>query len=219
MGALVILLLSVAALDSLNPSTVAPAIVLACTERPVGRVAAFTAGVFLVSTAGGLFVLFALGRTLIERIAHPSPHTEHVLELAVGIVLLLAAGLLFVLRERLRSKLGDTSGAVDGRSSFLLGAGIMAVELPTAFPYFAAILATLGAVHGAIRQTVFIALYNLVFVAPLLFVLALVGMSGNRYSDRLRRISRGIWKLAPVGLPIGIACIGVTLIAIGVAGL
>src|SRR5262249_46041312 len=159
------------------PSTVAPAIVLACTEQPFWRVASFIAGVFIVSTAGGLFVLFALGRTLIARLAHPSPHTQHLLELAIGILLVLAPGLLWLYRVPLHSRLGGTPSTRHRRSSFLLGAGIMAVELPTAFPYFAAILATLGTVHGAIRQTAFIALYNLVFVAPLVVVLAVIGIA------------------------------------------
>ena len=74
-GALALLVLSVAALDSLNPSTLGPAVVLALGEHPARRLAAFTAGVFLVSTAGGLVLLFALGRLLGHRGA-PAASTE-----------------------------------------------------------------------------------------------------------------------------------------------
>jgi cytochrome c biogenesis protein CcdA len=217
-GALAILVLSVAALDSLNPSTLAPAVVLALGEHPVRRVASFTAGVFVVSTAGGLVVLFALGRTLVARIAHPSAHTRHVLELSIGIVLLAAAAALWALRERLRARLGrPPSGG--GRSSFFLGAGIMAIELPTAFPYFAAILATLGAVGGAAGQTVFIVLYNVVFVAPLLVLTAVVAATGHRFEARIARTAETIRERGPVVLPIGVACIGAALVAIGARGL
>src|SRR5204862_378529 len=80
-------------------------VVIALGEHPVRRLSFFTAGIFVVSTAGGLVILFALGRTLVARIAHPSAHTQHVLELAIGIVLLVAAGLLWVLRARLRPRL------------------------------------------------------------------------------------------------------------------
>ena len=52
MGALAILVLSVAAIDSLNPSTIAPAAVLALGEQPAWRVGLFTAGVFVTSTTG-----------------------------------------------------------------------------------------------------------------------------------------------------------------------
>jgi cytochrome c biogenesis protein CcdA len=216
-GALAILVLSVGALDSLNPSTIAPAVVLALGQHPVRRVALFTAGVFIVSTVGGLVVLFALGRTVVARIAHPSGHTRHLLELAIGIALLVAAGLLWLLRERLRARLGRPPTA-GGRSSLLLGAGIMAIELPTAFPYYAAILATLGAVHGAIGQAVFIVLYNVVFVAPLVLI-ALVAMTGGQHKEKLGKASEKIRELGPVVLPIGVGCIGGVLTVIGARGL
>jgi hypothetical protein len=217
-GALAILVLSVAAIDSLNPSTIAPGAVLALGQRSALRVGLFTAGVFLTSTAGGLLLLFVVGRSFVARIAHPSPHTEHLLELAVGIALLLVAGLLWVLRDKLRAHL-DRAPAAGGRSALLLGAGIMAVELPTAFPYFAAILATLGAVHGAVRQTVFVVLYNVVFVAPLLALSVLVAVTGSRYRDRVARVSTLISTYGPDLLPPGVAIIGGALVVIGIHGL
>ena len=218
MGALAILVLSVAAIDSLNPSTIAPAAVLALRDRPARRVGLFTLGVFAASTAGGLFLLFAVGQSVVARFAHPSQHTEHVLELAVGIALLVVAGLLWLLRDRLRAHLGrEPKGG--GRSAFLLGAGIMAIELPTAFPYFAAILATVGAVHGAVRQTIFIVFYNLVFVAPLLALTLFVALTGHRYRDRIGRVSTLIRTRGPDLLPLGVAIIGAALVIIGVHGL
>jgi cytochrome c biogenesis protein CcdA len=217
-GALAILVLSVAGIDSLNPSTIAPAAVLALGERPARRVGLFTLGVFAVSTAGGLFLLFAVGQSVVARFAHPSPHTQHVLELAIGVALLLIAGLLWVLRHQLRAHLGrEPTGG--GGSALLLGAGIMAIELPTAFPYFAAILATVGAVHGAVRQTVFVVLYNLVFVAPLLGLTLLVALTGYRYRDNIDRASRVIRTRGPDFLPPGIAVIGGALVVIGLRGL
>lgn len=217
MGALAILVLSVAAIDSLNPSTIAPAAVLALGDRPGRRVGLLTLGVFATSTAGGLFLLFAVGQSIVARFAHPSHHTQHLLELAVGIALLLVAGLLWVLRDRLRAHLGRIPTA-GGRSAFLLGAGIMAIELPTAFPYFAAILATLGAVHGAVQQTVFIVLYNLVFVAPLLVLTLLVALTGQRYRDRIDRISTLIRTRGPDFLAPGIAVVGAVLVLLGLHG-
>jgi len=218
MGALAILVLSVAAIDSLNPSTIAPAAVLALGERPARQVGLFTLGVFAASTAGGLVLLFAVGRSVVARFAHPSPHTEHVLELAIGVALLLVAGLLWILRDQLRAHLGRANAAA-GRSALLLGAGIMAIELPTAFPYFAAILATLGAVHGAVQQTAFILLYNLVFVAPLLALTFFVAITGHRYRDRINRVSTLIRTHGPDFLPPGIAIIGGALVVIGIHGL
>jgi cytochrome c biogenesis protein CcdA len=217
-GALAILVLSVAAIDSLNPSTIAPAAVLALGERPARRVGFFTLGVFATSTGGGLALLFVFGRSVVARFAHPSPHAQHLLELAIGLALLLVAGLLWALRDRLRTHL-DRFPTASGRSAVLLGAGIMAIELPTAFPYFAAILATVGAVHGAVGQTVFLVLYNLVFVAPLLALTLLVALTGHRYHHRIARFSPLTRTRGPDFLPPGIAIIGGALVAIGLHGL
>ena len=55
----------------------------------------------------------------------------------------------------------------DGRSSALLGATITAVELPTAFPYFAAIAAVVGSGYGVWHQVFLILIFNIAFVLPL----------------------------------------------------
>ena len=218
MGALVVLVLSIAALDSINPSTVAPAVILALGERPARRLASFTAGVFLVSVTGGLVALFAVGRSVVTRIAHPTPHTRHVLEVALAIGILVVAALLWTLRKGVRMRLSGASGW-SGRSALLVGAGIMAVELPTAFPYFAAILATLGATHSAIRQAALVVLYNLVFVAPLLALTVFVAATGTRRRRWVGRVATAVDRWAPDVLPIGLAVIGAALLAIGVRSL
>src|SRR5207247_11358128 len=71
----------------------------------------------------------------------------------------------------------------------LLGAGIMAVELPTAFPYFGALLAILG-VKGLARQALLVVAYNIVFVAPLL-CLIVVAAAGGTVRRRIGTLFRG----------------------------
>src|SRR5262249_25086412 len=151
--------------------------VLVLGDQPVRRVALFTAGVFVVSTAAGLVLLFAFGRTVVSRFAHPSLHTRHVAELVIGVALLVAAGLLWIVRDRLREHISRTS-ETGGRSSLVLGAGIMLVELPTAFPYFGALLAILG-VKGPGRQAFLVVAYSVVFVAPLLCLLVVAAAGGS----------------------------------------
>jgi cytochrome c biogenesis protein CcdA len=210
---LVIIVFSVAVVDAINPSTIVPAFVLALGERPARRVAGFTAGVFAVSTAGGLAILFAFGRTFVTRLAHPSHNTRNSIELGIGIALILAAAVLWIFREHLSSSLRTPDRR--GRSSLLLGAGIMAVELPTAFPYFAAILAILGAVHGAAGQAALVALYNVIFVAPLIGVAGVVARSGGRHMNQVARISGVVTRFGPIALPIGVAAIGTALVILG----
>ena len=69
---------------------------------------------------------------------------QHLGELALGLAIVLAAGLTWRHRVRLsRKEMPDPNPK--RRSNVMLGASIILVELPTAFPYFAAIAAILGA--------------------------------------------------------------------------
>src|SRR5436853_664804 len=91
MLALIVLVVSIGIADSLNPSTVGPALLYAVGRHGRRDVAEFTLGVFTVSTAGGFVLLFGPGRLIASRISKPSPHTVHLVELvAGGIVLALA---------------------------------------------------------------------------------------------------------------------------------
>lgn len=67
------------------------------------------------------------------------------LYLAAGAAMIIAAGVSWHRRQRLAEKDLPTP-TPKRKSSLLLGATIIAAELPTAFPYFAAIAAILGVV-------------------------------------------------------------------------
>jgi cytochrome c biogenesis protein CcdA len=208
---IIVLVLSIAALDSLNPSTVIPAVVLALGPSAPRRLLAFTTGVFLVSTLGGIVLLFAVGRPLLTRLAHPSAHARHLVELIVGAGLIVLATVLWRLRARVRAEL-DRVKPGEGRSAIVLGAGIMAIELPTAFPYFAAILAAVESARGVVAETALVLAYNAVFVAPLLGVLVLAAKTDR---EHLTRASALVHRWAPIAVPAGVAGIGVVLAALG----
>lgn len=209
------LVASIAALDSLNPSTIAPAVVLATGRNARRDVAAFALGVFAVSTAGGLILLFGPGRVLLHAIGKPTGHTQHLLETVSGAVLVAVAAALWRYRGRVWRP-SHSRPALRGRSAGLLGAAIMAVELPTAFPYFAAIVAVAGGIHAAPGQASVIVLYNAIFVAPLVAV-GLVALFSPRHDvERLRGF---IFRYASVGVPVIVGTIGCVLIAVGASRL
>src|SRR5436305_9513078 len=143
MVALTLLVASIALADSVNPSTLVPALWLA-TAPAAGRLASYTLGVFAVYTLGGLVLLFGPGRILINALHHFHGPLEHVLEAVGGLIVLTVAFALW------RSRAGGDGEPRERRSptrasAFALGAGIMAIELPTAFMYFGAISAILAA--------------------------------------------------------------------------
>ena len=137
------IVLSIGLADSLNPSTLGPALYLAAGPRPRHTVAQFTAGVFLVYLIGGAVFAVGPGEIVLALVPKPDQTTRQVLEVVAGVVLITVGALLWSYRARLGEKrLPDMNAS--GRGGWLLGAMITAVELPTAFPYFAALAADHG---------------------------------------------------------------------------
>lgn len=176
---------------------------------------AFTTGVFVVSTLGGIVLLFAVGRPVLAHVAHPSAHTRHLVELVLGAGLVCVGAVLWLLRHHVGRSFDGVRGG-EAKTALGIGAGIMALELPTAFPYFAAILATADTARGAVTQTALVLAFNVVFVAPLL---AILGLAAATRQSRFERASAFVRRWAPVAFPIGVTCVGVVLAAVGASRL
>jgi cytochrome c biogenesis protein CcdA len=175
--------ISIGLADSLNPSTIAPALYLAAGERPRERVTQFALGVFLVYLIGGVAIALGPGQLLLSIVPHPRHAAAHIIETAVGVALI-ASGLMLWRHRRSLAKRNPPSFDSSGRSSWVLGATITAVELPTAFPYFAAIAAIVGSGVGLPRQIMLIVLFNVCFVLPLAGIVATLMLAPTR-ADRL----------------------------------
>src|SRR2546421_8277190 len=160
------IVISVGLADSLNPSTVGPALYISTGRRPVLRISLFALGVFAVNLVGGIVLTIGPGRLLIGLVPHPRRTIRHLIELVAGVVLLgVALGLWLGRRRLAHRELPMRSGG--GRSALTAGASIAAVGLPTAVPYFA-VIATGGAASVSISEKVLlITLYCLAFVLPL----------------------------------------------------
>ena len=213
MLALTFLVASIGFADSINPSTVVPALYIAGARRGSG-LGSFTLGVFVVYLAGGLALVLGPGPALIAALRSAGPGFEHAFEAVVGIgVLAFAVGL-----WRSRATEVDASPARPGltrRSAFAIGAGITAVELPTALPYFGAVSAILASGAGAGVRILLVVAYNLLFVLPLVAILVLRG----RLEPRCASLMAWIRRVAAPALA-GVAAVGgAALIAVGTAGL
>jgi cytochrome c biogenesis protein CcdA len=218
MFALAILVASIGAADSINPTTVGPAFVLAAGHNPSRAVASFTAGVFGVSFVAGVLVVLGPGQLLLGLVPRPSSHVKHVAELAAGAVLLLVAAALWMRRDRVTKRLASRRDDEAERSAFLLGAGIMALELPTAFPYLAALAAILASDATLGGQIALVALYNLAFVAPLLLILAVLELAGGKAAEALERLGERFTRRAGEILALLLGAVGAGAIVVGVVG-
>ena len=99
-----------------------------------------------------------------------------VAEIVAGAVLIFTAGLLWRRRHRMIAR-GMPASNPQRKSSILLGATITALELPTAFPYFAAIAAIVGSGLGPVREFILLLVFNLCFVATQVFAPDLVNVA------------------------------------------
>jgi len=174
--------------------------------------------VFAVYLAGGLVLVFGPGRMLIAWLHHLRGPLEHTLEASVGILVLAFA--LFLWRSRGEAPEQPTRRRFHTRASaFALGAGIMAVELPTAFMYFGAISAILTARRTALAEISLLAVYNALFVAPLLAFIAIHRLAGERSRRWIAGAEARIRRFGHLMLT-GVALAGgVALMTIGLDGL
>ncbi len=212
------LAVSIGLADSLNPTTIAPALYLASGERARANVAEFTFGVFAVYLVGGIAIALGPGQLLLSLIPKPGPEVSHIIETVVGAALIGAAVMLWRHRDRLAERtLPQPKGK--RRSSVILGATITALELPTAFPSFAVIAATVGADIDAPRQILVLLLFNLCFIAPLLGILGTLTFAGS-HADRLLAIGRNfLQKNWPLLLSVLMFLAGLFVVLLGVTGL
>ena len=216
---LFVLMLSIGLADSLNPSTIGPALYLATGERARNQVAGFTLGVFSTYLLGG--ALIALGPGQLIRSAFDLDVRQTIrfsAEVVAGVVLLFSAWLIWQRRDRMLAR-GLPGTAPRKRSGALLGASIIVVELPTAFPYFAAIAAILGSGLGVVRGLVLLLVFNICFILPLLALLAVLTFGGKR-TDRIlcdvRSFLQRRWPHLLAGL---IGLVGIVALFFGITGL
>jgi len=210
--------ISIGIADSLNPTTIGPALYLTTGEHARRQLIQFTAGVFTVYFLGGAIIALGPGQLLLSLIPHPGPHLRYLLELVAGVAMLAGGAFLWGYRDRLGGR-GLPEVNPGGRSSAVLGATITAVELPTAFPYFAAIAAIVGSGLDPVRQLVLLVLFNVCFVLPLLAIIATLSFAGD---DAQRMIAAvRVWLEAhwPTVLAILALLAGAFVTLLGATGL
>jgi cytochrome c biogenesis protein CcdA len=212
------IVISIGLADSLNPTTIAPALYLASGPRPRENVTRFTVGVFLVYLVGGAIIALGPGQLLLSILPRPDHEDRQVLEVAAGVAMIAASALLWWHRDRLASR-EVPKFTRRRRSSALLGATIMAVELPTAFPYFAAIAAIVGSGLGLARQLALLVLFNVCFVLPLLTILATLWLTPDHAQERLTQARLFLHRHWPIVLAGAALVVGLFVIVVGATGL
>ena len=212
MPALALAVVAIAAPDSLNPSLIVAAVYLALGPNPVRRTIVFTLTAFVVTLAGGLAIAVGLGdliRSLLPKLSHT---VKWDVITAVGVIVMCGGAVVWWRRDALAAAAPTLSREPSGGggSPILIGAGIAGVELFTAFPYFAAIALVIGASVSTPEKLFLLVLYNLVYVLPLIGVIVVRGVMGEKGAELLVPVSDWIqlhWPavVAPLAGAVGAA--------------
>jgi cytochrome c biogenesis protein CcdA len=212
------IVVSIGLADSMNPSTIAPGLYLALGERGRSGLIQFTLGVVAVNFVGGAVIALGPGQVILHLVPHPHATARYILETIAGVVLLISAAVLWIKRRSLRRRaLPSPSG--EGKSAFLLGVTISAVELPTAFPYFAAIAAIIGSGLGTLRQLIALALYNVAFVLPLILMIIVLEFADDKAKQIIESVRDWLQKHWPTLVAALALVAGVFVTLLGVTGL
>jgi cytochrome c biogenesis protein CcdA len=218
------IMISIGLADSFNPSTFVTGFFIATRENSRGDLLRFAFGVFAVYLVGGIAIAAGPGRLLLALVPRPSAHLAAALEIVAGAVLLVTSWYLISRRHKLRRRrllrgpgLGERQRRHRRRwrSPFMLGAGIMAFETPTALPYFAAIAAAVSARPGPVSMLILLLIYNVCFVAPLLLMVAVLTFAGRTAKPKLVTIRALIERHWPLLLGVAALIGGTFVITLG----
>jgi hypothetical protein len=214
---LALLALGVGLVDGINPSTVVPALLLALRSNGLRLVCAFGAAVAAVSTVVGAAVVLGPARLLVDHMPHLGSQARHVAALCIGAILVVAAALTWAHRG-LASRAMASPAADSPATAAALGAGIMLVELPTAFPYVAVLAAIAASHRPPATQLGLVALFNLAFAVPLIAIAVARLAIGSAAPRALARVAEGVARYAPAALAAALAVAGSVLLVIGASG-
>lgn len=223
MPALVLAVAGIALPDSLNPTLIVAAIYLGLGPRPFARTLAFTVAAFTVTLAGGLLIAVGLGDVIVALLPKPSATVKWTVLTIVGVALVCGAGLLWHRRDSVASdppsqreaaKTGTGSG-----SALLMGGGIAGLELLTAFPYFGAIALVLGASVSLPSKVLLLVLYNVIYALPLVAIVVVTAVLGERGAKRLAPIGDWIATRWPVVVAPLLGVAGFGLVTYGIVRL
>jgi cytochrome c biogenesis protein CcdA len=218
MKGLVALVLSVAIVDSLNPSTVGPAVYLATLRHAARGLVGFILGVFVVNLAAGIVLVLGPGQAVLAAVPHPGENTKHLIEIILGVAALGLAIALWPMRRRIARHVTPQQG-LSHSSSLALGAGIALADLPTAFPYFGVLAAIIGSRSDLPIQVGLVVLFNVVFVGPLLVILAFSVFPGRYSAIVLESLRTWLDRWSPTLIPLVVLIFAVALLVLGGVGL
>jgi cytochrome c biogenesis protein CcdA len=209
---LALAVVAIALPDCVNPSLIGGEVLFGAGEHPGRRTALFAVAAFVVTFVVGLALALGLGDLILSVLPKPGPTVKYALITGAGIVLLAGGVVLWTRRKALAGSTPedhDHRRSHAPRSPVLLGSGIAALEVLTAFPYFAAIALIVGSNASGSGKVFLLVLYCVVYAAPLFGIAAVCAVMGSRAEAVLGPVVGWVltrWPtfVAPLAVVVGI---------------
>jgi len=206
---LLISLIPLAAIDSLNPTTTALHVYLLITPNPLVRSITFILGIIAGYWTAGLLIALGFSK-VIANLINSGGQFIYAIQFIIGIILIIV-GL------KLNQSFGQQRTikhpkSLKPMSTFFLGVIAILWDIPTALPYIIAIERIVGAKISLLKLMSLLGFYNLIFVLPLIILLWIYIIMGNKSTVVLKRIDRQVAKWFPKILKVLMVCFGVLLV-------
>ncbi|QFS51705.1 GAP family protein [Nostoc sphaeroides] len=209
MNTVLIYLIPLAAIDSLNPTTTALHIYLLMTPKPLVRSITFILGIIAGYWTAGLLIALGFSKVIVNAI-NSAEKFIYVIQFFIGIVLIIIG---FTLNQSFGKQATiKHPKSLKPMSTFVLGVVATLWDIPTALPYIIAIERIIEAKLSLLKLMGVLGFYNLIFVLPLIVLLWIYIMMGNKSAVLLERINRQMAKWYPKILQVLMVCFGLLLI-------
>lgn len=212
-GAGVLTLAGLALLDALNPFSIAAMAFLLSTDRPMQRGLTFVLATFAVYLLGGVVLLegwLVVLRTLLPSLPGWVPGSLGMLAGAIAV-----AAAVYTWKRAAEGKTAPSPSNLSLPATLGFAVVSTGSDLLTAAPYFAAASQIAAAGNDGLVRYGWLALYNFIYAAPLIAMLALRLALGERAEPVLARVRGAVaWTFAKLLPPI-LALAGVALVGDG----
>lgn len=181
------LIIPLAAVDSLNPFTIATHVFLLTTKNPLPKAIFHIIGIFLMYLLGGILIFLGLDLVISKFLSIPNIKLiGYIIEFLLGI------GLVLFAYKKYRAGFHETniSKNIPLKSIYCLFLGFFSTiaDIPTAFPFFVAIglLKKMGFNALDANTVLSLSFYVFIYVLPLIILTSLLAF---RHSSSL------LWKI------------------------
>jgi cytochrome c biogenesis protein CcdA len=219
---LILTLISIAIVDSINPSAIVMTLVqLNGTKKVIANSLAYIFGIFCTYYTLGIVLIylystvgsnFNVDFTPLTSFFEKPPNWAYWSQLILGIATIIYAIKFYKRADNNSTNTNNKSAKSSIVSSFILGIIITGVEAGTAIPYFGAISALYIANVGMFQSVVLLFFYNLIFILPPLTIVALFVLFRSKFQSVIDSINQFTTKYSYPTLKYGMTLVGLMLI-------